>query len=200
VGHPERLYDEKLHEYVHQIDYVVWWYLLLDIFVHLISGRKVSKDGYKDLKPLYHSYLKSWWFSVDVGCLMPGLISALLAYILRRTGLNHPLHFAVTHIKIRLHPPKKLIRPGKIIRQLLFSLLRFAMHHRRLVRSLIAEIEIVARVAETGRLIARETHVLAELEEQFEDAYYARGSLRADSPKNAPTRSSPRLAERKKLR
>ena len=40
----------------------------------------------------------------------------------------------------------------------------------------------------------------AELEEQFEDAYYARGSLRADSPKNAPTRSSPRLAERKKLR
>ena len=74
------------------------------------------------------------------------------------------------------------------------------MHHRRLVRSLIAEIEIVARVAETGRLIARETHVLAELEEQFEDAYYARGSLRADSPKNAPTRSSPRLAERKKLR
>ncbi len=200
VGHPERLYDEKLHEYVHQIDYIVWWYLLLDIFVHLISGRKVSKDGYKDLKPLYHSYLKSWWFSVDVGCLMPGLISALLAYILRRTGLNHPLHFAVTHIKIRLHPPKKLIRPGKIIRQLLFSLLRFAMHHRRLVRSLIAEIEIVARVAETGRLIARETHVLAELEEQFEDAYYARGSLRADSPKNAPTRSSPRLAERKKLR
>ena len=110
------------------------------------------------------------------------------------------MHFAVTHIKIRLHPPKKLIRPGKIIRQLLFSLLRFAMHHRRLVRSLIAEIEIVARVAETGRLIARETHVLAELEEQFEDAYYARGSLRADSPKNAPTRSSPRLAERKKLR
>jgi len=200
VGHPERLYDETLHGYVHKIDYVVWWYLLLDIFVHLISGRKVSKDGYRDLKPLYHSYLKSWWFSVDVGCLMPGLISALLAYILRRTGLNHPLHFAVTHIKIRLHPPKKLIRPGKIIRQLLFSLLRFAMHHRRLVRSLIAEIEIVARVAETGRLIARETHVLAELEEQFEDAYYARGSLRADSPKTAPTRSSPRLAERKKLR
>merc|ERR1712072_1548242 len=80
-----------------------------------------------------------------------------LAYILRRTGLSHPLHFAVTHIKIRLHPPKKLIRPGKIIRQLLFSLLRFAMHHRRLVRSLIAEIEIVARFAETGRLIARET-------------------------------------------
>ena len=68
------------------------------------------------------------------------------------------------------------------------------------VLDLIAEIEIVARVAETGRLIARETHVLAELEEQFEDAYYARGSLRADSPKNAPTRSSPRLAERKKLR
>ena len=40
---------------------------------------------------------------------------------------------------------------------------------------MIAEIEIVARVAETGRLIARETHVLAELEEQFEDARYARG-------------------------
>ena len=49
VGHPERLYDEKLHAYVHQIDYIVWWYLLLDIFVHLISGRKVSKDGYNCL-------------------------------------------------------------------------------------------------------------------------------------------------------
>jgi hypothetical protein len=193
VGHPERLWNEPLHARAEQIDYVVWWYLLLDIFVHFISGRKVGKG--KDLKPLYRSYLNSYWFHVDVGCLMPGLMNAVLTFVLTKSGLNHPLHFAVTHIKIRLRPPQKLIKPGKIIRQLLVSLVRFSMHHRRLVRSLIAEIEIIARVAETGRLIANEGHVLAELVEQAEDAYYARGSLRAE-----PTRVSPRLAEWKKRR
>lgn len=165
--------DEALGARVALLAYVVWWFLLGDIILHLITGRRV--EGTDDLKPLCHAYLKSYWWHIDTGLLMPGLVETVVTFVVKKVGLDHPIVF-IYH-RIHIIPPHRRFRPGRYIRKLIVFLVKFSLRHRRLVRGLVAEIETLAGVAEAAQMVLRETQEVAEVYEQARD-FTPKGSLR----------------------
>lgn len=111
---------------------VIWWFLFLDLLVHLVTYRR--RNGKRE--SLAAEYLHSWWFVIDALFLAPALlnrfvstVSPIIAPTLKRlTGLDHLNQFLW----------KNLVRNG-VVRDKVVRTARWALRHRRHIRFVLRE-------------------------------------------------------------
>ena len=107
---------------------VIWWFLFLDLLVHLVTYRR--RNGERE--SLAAEYLHSWWFVIDALFLAPALlnrfVSTVSPIIKRLTGLDHLNQFLW----------KNLVRNG-VVRDKVVRTARWALRHRRHIRFVLRE-------------------------------------------------------------
>ena len=107
----------------------IWWFLALDILVHLVTYRR--RNGKRE--SLAHEYLHSWWFVIDALFIFPALLKRFMSTVAptlkRLTGLDHLYHFLWKH----------LIRNG-VVRDKVVRTARWALRHRRHIRFVLREV------------------------------------------------------------
>ena len=120
---------DKPHNSCGRLPDVIWWFLALDILVHLVTYRR--RNGKRE--SLAHEYLHSWWFVIDALFIFPALakrfMSTIAPTLKRLTGLDHLYQFLWKH----------LIRNGAV-RDKVVRTARWALRHRRHIRFVLREI------------------------------------------------------------
>ena len=120
---------DKPHNSCGRLPDVIWWFLALDILVHLVTYRR--RNGKRE--SLAHEYLHSWWFVIDALFIFPALLKRFMSTVAptlkRLTGLDHLYHFLWKH----------LIRNG-VVRDKVVRTARWALRHRRHIRFVLREV------------------------------------------------------------